>query len=90
MLTPEKPDLNQVEMADTKVEQFETVVDDLNKEQTLSTTYVPDANPNSHHKSALERRLVLKADLIILPFAAMIFFIAYLVPCLSICCQLSH
>lgn len=63
------------------MEQIETAAAENEKQQTLSTTYVPDPNANSHHKSPVERRLVLKADLIILPFAALIFLVAYLVSC---------
>ena len=33
----------------------------------------------SHHKKHAERRLALKADLLILPLAAMVFLIAYMV-----------
>ncbi|KAH8808685.1 major facilitator superfamily domain-containing protein [Xylogone sp. PMI_703] len=65
-------------MADGTTEQIEMATVASEKEQALSTAYVPDAHANSHHKSKVERRLVLKADLLILPFAALIFFVAYL------------
>jgi hypothetical protein len=48
-------------------------------EKPLSTAYIADVDPNSHHKSAAERRLILKCDLVIVPLAALIYFSAYLV-----------
>ena len=54
----------------------ESVFDD---EKALVTAYKRDERTNSHHKSPMERKLVLKADLVIVPLAALIYFVAYLV-----------
>ncbi len=51
----------------------------MDKENPPLTAYVADTNPDSHHKSVGERRLVLKADIVIVPLAALIYFVAYLV-----------
>jgi hypothetical protein len=45
----------------------------------LSTVYTGDHMTNVHHKSATERRLVLKAQVLIASLAALIYFVAYLV-----------
>lgn len=54
-------------------------VDSIDTQKVPSTAYIADTNGDSHHKSVAERRLVLKADLLIVPFAALIYFVAYLV-----------
>ena len=61
-------DMAHLEQADT----IDTV------EKPLSKAYTPDPSRDSHHKSKEERRLVLKADLVILPLAALTYFVAYL------------
>ena len=65
-------------MSRTDIEQLERI-DTALYEKPLSTAYIADTNPTSHHKSAAERRLVLKCDLVIIPLAALIYFVAYLV-----------
>jgi hypothetical protein len=67
-----------VDMARIDIEQLERTESALH-EKPLSTAYIADTDPNSHHKSAVERRLVLKCDLVIVPLAALIYFGAYLV-----------
>jgi hypothetical protein len=60
------------------VEQLETTESAAN-EKAPNTAYVADTEHGSHHKSAAERRLILKCDLLIVPLAALIYFVAYLV-----------
>lgn len=45
------------------------------------TAYIAD-DGRSHKKSKEERGLVLKADLLIVPLGALIYFVAYLVRCM--------
>ena len=47
-------------------------------EKVVSTAYVREDNTIKYHKSALERRLVWKSDLLILPLVALAYFSAYL------------
>ena len=47
--------------------------------RTQSTPYVGQASGGSHHKTAVERSLVLKADLVILPLVALVYFVSYIV-----------
>jgi hypothetical protein len=62
------------------IERVETVSAIDEHEKAPSTAYVPESQgTDSHHKSAAERSLVLKSDLVILPLAAVLFFVAYLV-----------
>jgi hypothetical protein len=77
-------------MADNKIEKAELVSELVESisydEKFLSTAYVADTARDSHHKSKAERRLVLKADCLIVPLAALIYFVAYLVrelPCIK-------
>lgn len=42
------------------------------------TAYIAD-HSGSHHKSKEERAVVLKADLLIVPLCALLYFVAYLV-----------
>ena len=44
-----------------------------------STVYTGDHSTNVHHKSPTERKLVLKAQVLITTLAALIYFVAYLV-----------
>lgn len=44
-----------------------------------STAYTGDHVTNIHHKSSTERKLVLKAQVLIAVLAALIYFVAYLV-----------
>ncbi len=48
-------------------------------EKVSLTAYTRDDMTSSHRNSPVERRLVLKADLVIVPLAALIYFAAYLV-----------
>jgi hypothetical protein len=48
-------------------------------EKTPVTAFTRDERTNPHHKSPMERRLIMKADLVIVPLAALIYFVAYLV-----------
>lgn len=66
------------DMARIDIDQLERTESALH-EKPLSTAYIVDPDPNSHNKSAAERRLVLKCDLVIIPLAALIYFGAYLV-----------
>ncbi|KAK0123942.1 hypothetical protein ONS95_008932 [Cadophora gregata] len=50
----------------------------MDPEKQPFTAYVPEDNINFHHKSKAERQLVLKADCLIIPVAALIYFVAYL------------
>ncbi len=80
-MDPEKGDVEYLERA--KVDNNETVASvgdaEVEKQETYETTYVPDTETSSNKKSSLEKRLVRKADAIILSFAALVFFVAYLV-----------
>jgi uncharacterized membrane protein YdfJ with MMPL/SSD domain len=67
-----------LKMKKDDVEKVERV-DSIDAQKVPSTAYVADTNGDSHHKSVAERKLVLKADLLIVPFAALIYFVAYLV-----------
>ena len=74
---------NKIEMVEPSSELVESISHD---EKPISTAYVADTTPDSHHKSKAERRLVLKADCLIVPLAALIYFVAYLVrelPCIK-------
>ncbi|PVH76569.1 MFS general substrate transporter [Cadophora sp. DSE1049] len=63
------------EMPEPASEFVETVMD---AEKQSSTADVPEDIIDSHHKSKAERRLVLKADCLIVPLASPIYFVAYL------------
>jgi hypothetical protein len=54
-----------------------TLEDD--NEKAPVTAYTRDERTNSHHKSPMQRRLILKADLVIVLLAALIYFVACLV-----------
>ncbi len=69
------PKADEAIIATEQLERTESVL----HEKLRSTAYIADSDPNSHHKSAAERRLVLKCDLVIVPLAALIYFSAYLV-----------
>ena len=47
-------------------------------EKRLTTIYTAQ-NAGSHNKSKEERAVVLKADLLIVPLCALLYFVAYLV-----------
>jgi hypothetical protein len=66
------------DMGLTDIEQLERT-ESIANEKGLSTAYITDTEHDSHHKSAAERRLVLKCDLLIVPLSALIYFVAYLV-----------
>ncbi len=68
-----KPDVGAID-----TEQLERI-DTTNHDEKPSAAYVGDITGPSHKKSKYERRLVLKADLIIVPLAAFIYFSSYLV-----------
>lgn len=67
---------NKIKMVEPSSELVESISHD---EKSPSTAYVADTTPDSHHKSKAERRLILKADCLIVPLAALIYFVAYLV-----------
>ena len=55
-------------------------VDSVKTDQpALSTVYTGDHVTNVHHKSPTERKLVLKAQVLIATLAALVYFVAYLV-----------
>ena len=74
---------NKIDMAEPSSELVESITHD---EKSPSSAYFADTTPDSHHKSKAERRLVLKADCLIVPLGALIYFVAYLVrklPCMK-------
>lgn len=72
-------------MNTSKVEMAPTAIEHLERSEStayakpISRAYIPDIRLSSRHKTAAERKLVLKCDLIIVPLAALIYFAAYLV-----------
>lgn len=71
-------------MAENKIDQAQVVafehVDQVAASKGGDLGFDPRLEAGgSHHKSAAERRLALKADCLILPLAAMVFLIAYMV-----------
>ena len=50
-----------------------------NEKAVLSTAYTGDHVTNVHQKSPTERKLVLKAQVLIATLAALVYFVAYLV-----------
>ena len=63
----------------SNISHVESASEGIENEKLNSTVFVAEDTLDSHHKSKAERRLVLKADLVILPLAALIYFAAYLV-----------
>ncbi|KAH8805236.1 retrograde regulation protein 2 [Xylogone sp. PMI_703] len=69
--------VQQEKKAETDTKHLEQAIDAIPK-KPISTAYVTDSSSDPHRKSAAERRLILKCDLVIVPLAALIYFAAYL------------
>lgn len=62
------------------VEQLEEIGETKSADDSQkSTAYAGDFVSNSHHKTGLERRLVWKTDLLLVPLIAMQYFASFLV-----------
>lgn len=73
------PQLDTMGKTDMELEHVEEGVVQTTEDNNKNQIYQGNLGTGSHHKSKFKRRLVLKADLVILPLCALTYFVAYLV-----------
>ena len=77
-------DTSQVNKFDASVAELQQEESTVKHVEELETIYFADRN-GSHKKTKEERVLVTKSDLVILPLAALMYFVAYVVGSPSFC-----